>query len=284
MSTYVIGDVQGCFYSLMKLLESINFQSGQDKLWFVGDVVNRGSGSLAVLRWLYAHQASVQMVLGNHDLHTLVVADGHAQAHRSDTITDILNAPDRDVLLDWLRHQPLAHYQHGVLMVHAGLLPQWSVQQALELAAEVESTLQGEDYQAFLAHMYGNKPKSWDDDLQGWDRLRVITNAMTRLRVCDAQGEMDFKFKGTLQNLPHYVHDSTPLIPWFAVPKRRSASIPIVFGHWSALGLLHSDNTYALDTGCLWNGLLTALRLEDKAIFQVPCSAEDSPIAIDFAD
>lgn len=284
MSTYVIGDVQGCYYSLMQLLEKIHFQPEEDKLWFVGDVINRGSGSLAVLRWLYAHQAHVQIVLGNHDLHTLVVAEGHAQAHRSDTIVDILAAPDRDELLRWLRHQPLLHYQHDVLMVHAGLLPQWGVQEALNLASEVESALQGKHYQTFLAHMYGNKPKAWDDDLQGWDRLRVITNAMTRLRVCNAHGEMDFKFKGTLHNLPHYLHDGAPLMPWFSVPNRQSANTLIVFGHWSALGLSHQHNTYALDTGCLWNGALTALRLEDKAIFQVPCSEEDGAIAIDFAD
>lgn len=278
MSTYAIGDVQGCYHSLMHLLNHIDFNPSQDRLWFVGDLINRGSGSLAVLRWIVANQNHLQVVLGNHDLHALVVAEGFVKAHRSDTLGDLLSAPDAKQLLTWLRHQPLLHLEHGVLMVHAGLLPQWTEKQAQALAQEVEAALQGNDYQRFLANMYGNQPDTWHDDLQGWDRLRVITNAMTRLRICSSDGAMDFKFKGTVDNIPK------DLMPWFAVKTRASKGMPIIFGHWSALGLRHTDNVHALDTGCLWNGKLTAMRLEDKAVFQVPCNVQDNPINIDFAD
>jgi bis(5'-nucleosyl)-tetraphosphatase (symmetrical) len=278
MTTYVIGDVQGCYHSLMHLLEAVKFNSSKDKLWFVGDVINRGAGSLEVLRWLYAHQGQVQMVLGNHDLHTLVVAEGFVKAHRSDTLDALINAPDAKLLINWLRAQPLAHMEHGFLMVHAGLLPQWTAQHAMRLAQEVETALQAKNYRDFLANMYGNTPDSWHDDLQGWDRLRVITNAMTRLRICSEQGVMEFKFKGTLKQLPN------DLMPWFKIPQRASRDTPIVFGHWSALGLMQDANVFSLDTGCLWNGNLTALRLEDRSIFQVPCSQQDQPIALDLSD
>lgn len=278
MTTYVIGDVQGCYHSLMHLLETVQFNASKDKLWFVGDVINRGAGSLEVLRWLYAHQVQVQMVLGNHDLHTLVVAEGFVKAHRSDTLDALINAPDAQILLNWLRAQPLAYMEHGFLMVHAGLLPQWTAQQAILLAQEVETALQADNYRDFLANMYGNTPDSWHDDLQGWDRLRVITNAMTRLRVCSAQGAMEFKFKGTLKQLPN------DLMPWFKISQRASSDTPIVFGHWSALGLMQDANVWSLDTGCLWNGKLTALCLEDLAVFQVPCSQQDQPIALNLAD
>lgn len=271
MATYAIGDIQGCFYSFQQLLNTIRFDDGRDRLWLVGDIVNRGAGSLEVLRWVYQHQPVVDMVLGNHDLHTLAVAEGFVKAHRSDTIRPILDAPDRKQLLNWLRRQPLLHANDDYVMVHAGLLPQWNRNQALALAGEVESALRGEFYRDFLARMYGNKPDQWSPRLFGMDRLRVITNAMTRLRVCSQEGVMDFEFKGELEDIPD------GMVPWFDVDTRRSEDFPIIFGHWSALGLKQRPNLYALDTGCLWGGKLTAMRLEDKQIFQVPCSPQDAP-------
>ncbi len=278
MATYAIGDLQGCFHSFQALLKQIQFNPERDRLWFVGDLINRGSGSLDVMRWILAHQSSVVTVLGNHDLHTLVVAEGFVSAHRSDTIQSLLDAPDAPELLGWLRQQPLVHFEHGYLMVHAGLLPDWSVPQALALGHEVQSALQAPNYRDFLKHMYGNDPKRWDDKLTGWDRLRVITNAMTRLRICSADGEMEFKFKGELQNIPDGYQ------PWFELSQRASVNTPIVFGHWSALGLQHKNNVYSLDTGCLWGGHLSAMRLEDKQIFQVPCHPNDAPLKLDFSD
>ncbi len=278
MATYAIGDLQGCFHSFQALLKQIQFNPERDRLWFVGDLINRGPGSLDVMRWILAHQSSVVTVLGNHDLHTLVVAEGFVSAHRSDTIQSLLDAPDAPELLGWLRQQPLVHFEHGYLMVHAGLLPDWSVPQALALGHEVQSALQAPNYRDFLKHMYGNDPKRWDDKLTGWDRLRVITNAMTRLRICSADGEMEFKFKGELQNIPDGYQ------PWFELSQRASVNTPIVFGHWSALGLQHKNNVYSLDTGCLWGGHLSAMRLEDKQIFQVPCHPNDAPLKLDFSD
>ncbi|CEN55406.1 symmetrical bis(5'-nucleosyl)-tetraphosphatase [Candidatus Methylopumilus turicensis] len=278
MATYAIGDIQGCFHSFQALLKKIKFNPASDKLWLVGDLINRGSGSLEVLRWVFDHQSSIVTVLGNHDLHALVVAEGFVSPHRSDTIQTLLDAPDADSLLNWLRHQPLLHVEHDYLMVHAGLLPQWTSQIAQGLAKEVSQALSADDYREFLKHMYGNQPAQWHDALTGWDRLRVITNAMTRLRVCTQEGEMEFKFKGELVNCPkNYA-------PWFDLPKRASADIPVIFGHWSALGLYTQNNVFGLDTGCLWGGALTALRLEDKAVTQVPCHADDAPISIHFAD
>lgn len=278
MATYAIGDLQGCFFSFQDLIKKIQFNPMHDRLWFVGDLINRGPGSLNVMRWMLEHQSSVVTVLGNHDLHTLVVAEGFVSAHRSDTIQALLDAPDAPELLGWLRQQPLVHFEHGYLMVHAGLLPEWTIDQAIELGAEVHLALQADNYREFLQHMYGNDPKRWDDGLTGWDRLRVITNAMTRLRICSADGEMEFKFKGELQNIPDGYQ------PWFELSQRASVNTPIVFGHWSALGLQHKSNVYSLDTGCLWGGYLSAMRLEDRRIFQVPCHPDDAPLKLDFTD
>ncbi|SNR88623.1 Bis(5'nucleosyl)-tetraphosphatase, ApaH [Methylobacillus rhizosphaerae] len=271
MATYAIGDIQGCYHSLLSLLDVIQFNPEKDKLWLVGDLINRGSGSLETLRWAKAHESSLVLVLGNHDLHALAVAAGYVKAHRSDTLQSILAAPDREELLDWLRFRPMIHAEDGLLLVHAGLLPQWSAEQAVALGQEVEHALRGDRYQEFLAHMYGNYPVRWHDALQGMDRLRMITNAMTRLRVCTPDGEMDFDFKGELADMP------AGTLPWFDVPARRTVDTTVIFGHWSALGLQQRDNLYALDTGCLWGGMLTALRLEDSATFQVPCHSADGP-------
>ncbi len=274
MATYAIGDIQGCYYSFHQLLKRIEFNATNDKLWLVGDLINRGSGSLEVLRWVYQNQSSVVTVLGNHDLHTLAVAEGKVPQHKSDTLQALLDAPDSNILLDWLRHQAMIHSEHGYLMVHAGLLPQWSAKEALALGAEVEAVLRGAGYQDFLGQMYGNLPARWDESLQGMDRLRLITNAMTRLRTCSSDGEMDFKFSGVLADVP------ANTMPWFEVPTRKSADATIIFGHWSALGLLQRNNLFALDTGCLWGGELTAFRLEDRTVFQVPCSPQDVSLKI----
>jgi bis(5'-nucleosyl)-tetraphosphatase (symmetrical) len=277
MAIYAIGDIQGCYHAFLALLARIDFNPEFDELWLVGDLINRGSGSLEVLRWCYAHQDSLKVVLGNHDLHALVVAAGFVKAHKSDTLDGLLEAEDSQVLLDWLRHQHLVYQSEPYtgaryLMVHAGLLPQWTAKQTMAYAAEVEAALQGDGYLDFLANMYGNLPNSWHENLAGIDRLRVITNAMTRLRICTAQGEMEFKFKGELPDVP------SGFMPWFDVPNRATQDVHVIFGHWSALGLQQRENLYALDTGCLWGGQLTALNLETKAITQVPSDSLDKPI------
>ncbi len=264
MSTYAIGDLQGCFEALQQMLALISFDPATDRIYLLGDLVNRGSDSLSVLRW--AHKHDIQAILGNHDLHLLALAEGLATPLPGDTLHAILAAPDRETLLNWLRHLPLAASAADYLLVHAGLLPQWTTDQALELAAEVEIALRGDDYRVFLSHMYGNHPASWHEDLTGMARLRVITNAMTRLRFCTPDGEMDFKAKGDPR------HPPVGFLPWFEVPNRMSAGCPIVFGHWSALGLYLDSDCIALDTGCLWGGQLSALRLEDRQVFQVECA------------
>jgi bis(5'-nucleosyl)-tetraphosphatase (symmetrical) len=274
MATYAIGDIQGCYYAFQALLGRIRFNPKLDTLWLVGDIINRGAFSLEVLRWCYEHQNQIKIVLGNHDLHALVVAEGVRLPHRGDTLQAILDAPDRDVLLTWLRNQPLAISNDEYLMVHAGLLPQWSLNEALAYAREVESALQSEFYKEFLRNMYGNTPNYWHHDLTGVDRLRVITNAFTRLRVCTENGVQDFDFKGELKDVP------SGYIPWFDLPARQSKSTQIIFGHWSALGLHERDNVYAIDTGCLWGGKLTAMCLESKAIFQVASDIRDKPLKI----
>ena len=201
MSIYAVGDIQGCYVELQQLLEKVQFDPLQDQLWLVGDLVNRGPDSLAVLRLVKSLGGSAVTVLGNHDLHLLAVAAGVAKSHRSDTLDELLNAPDRDELLNWLRNQPLLHLSENWVMVHAGLLPQWDIRLASHLAQEVEIALRGKDYVSFLEHMYGNTPNSCDDTLTGYKRLRVITNAFTRLRICTEQGEMEYKFKGEVENI-----------------------------------------------------------------------------------
>ena len=265
MSTYVIGDLQGCFTPLESLLGKLPIDWNHDRLWFVGDLVNRGPQSLETLRFVKSLGSRALTVLGNHDLHLLCVAEGFARHHEGDTLQPILAAHDCDALLEWLRHRPLMHCENGFALVHAGLLPQWTVPQACSLAREVEVALQMPNYREFLERMYGNRPHQWSDDLRGMDRLRVITNAMTRLRLCTVEGVMEFTHKGEPKDLPQ------GFLPWYDVPGRQSRADKIVFGHWSALGLRLDSNVLALDTGCLWGGQLTAVRLEDQALFQVPC-------------
>jgi bis(5'-nucleosyl)-tetraphosphatase (symmetrical) len=270
MAIYAVGDVQGCYAELVQLLEDIRFDPAADKLWLVGDLVNRGPGSLEVLRLIKSLGDSAITVLGNHDLHLLAVAEGVAELHRTDTLDEILNAPDRDELLHWLRNQRLLYAHDGYVLVHAGLLPQWGTAQAESLAREVETALRGGDYATFLERMYGNTPHNWDDSLTGYKRLRVIVNAFTRMRICTKEGEMEFKFKGEVGNIP------AGYLPWFDVPGRKSRKATVIFGHWSALGLLHRKNVIALDTGCLWGGPMSAIRLDDRHLFQAACN---NPVA-----
>jgi len=271
MATYAIGDIQGCHEALDRLLDAIRFDPATDRLWLVGDLVNRGPNSLATLRFVRSLGSGATTILGNHDLHLITVAAGYARLHRGDTLDEVLAAPDCDELLDWLRQQRLMHVQDGVAMVHAGLLPQWTVEQALALAREFEAALRAPEYRDLLSTMYGNLPDAWSDDLVGADRLRVIVNAMTRMRLCTHDGRMEFTHKGSADNLPE------GFVPWFNVPERRSRDSLVIFGHWSALGLFPTRNVIGLDSGCLWGGALSALRLEDRKIFQVRCPALADP-------
>jgi bis(5'-nucleosyl)-tetraphosphatase (symmetrical) len=261
MPTYAIGDVQGCFDELKQLLDRFGFRKEKDRLWFVGDLVNRGPESLETLRFVKALQDRAVAVLGNHDLHLVTQHEGFERTRKDDTFDPVLRAPDRKALVDWLRTRPMMHVEGSYAMVHAGLLPQWSIAKAVSLGKEVETALARPDYRKFLKNMYGSKPDQWSDSLTGWDRLRVIVNAMTRLRFCTPQGRMDLEAKGRTPP-PGYV-------PWYELRKDREA---IVCGHWSALGLKLTEKLAALDSGCVWGGKLSALRLEDRALFQVPCA------------
>lgn len=270
-NTYALGDIQGCFDFFRVALDACSFAPERDRLWLVGDLVNRGPHSLETLRFVKSLGDAAITVLGNHDLYLLMVAAGvEKRRGKDDTLDEILAAPDRDELLDWLRHRPLCHVENGYCMVHAGLLPQWSVAQARQLAGEVEALLRGPQYQETLAHMWGSEPASWSDDLSGWDRMRVIVNAMTRMRFCSPEGVMEFHTKGEVADAP------PGYLPWFEVPGRKSADHVLVTGHWSALGLKITPNLLALDSGCLWGGHLTAIRLEDRQVFQVPCSPAEA--------
>jgi bis(5'-nucleosyl)-tetraphosphatase (symmetrical) len=267
MATFAIGDVQGCFVELQALLAAIAFDGRRDRLWFVGDLVNRGPASLETLRFVRELGKRCVAVLGNHDLHLLALAHGYAGRREDDTLDDVLAAPDREELLGWLRGLPMIHAESGHVLVHAGLLPQWNVAKAKALGAEIEAALRGSGYREFLAQLYGSRPEYWSDDLQGIDRLRVIVNAMTRLRFCTPDGLMEFQSKGETVDAP------AGYLPWFDVPGRRSANTTIICGHWSALGLRTLPNLLALDSGCVWGGQLTAIRLEDRRVYAVPCAA-----------
>jgi len=273
MGTYAIGDVQGCVGPLRRLLDSFGFDRARDQLWFVGDLVNRGPDSLATLRLVRDLGDTAVTVLGNHDFHLLAVATGHAKKHRSDTLDAILDAPDREDLLAWLRRRPMMHVQGEWAMVHAGLLPQWHIAQALALAQEVETALRGKDWHKFLAKLYGDAPASWSDNLRGADRLRVIVNAMARMRFCTADGEIELRTKGETAKAPPGFY------PWFDAPGRASRDHTIVCGHWSALGLKLRPDLLALDSGCLWGRRLSAVRLEDRQLFQIPCEQYQVPDA-----
>ncbi len=264
MSLYAIGDIQGCHAEFCQLLEMIGFSTRADRLWLVGDLVNRGPGSLAVLREVKALGEAAVTVLGNHDFHLLTVAAGHARQHKRDTLAPILAAPDRDELLAWVRSWPLVVVEGDRLLVHAGLLPEWTPETALALSGEVQAALAAGDHDAFLRSLYGDAPDAWRDDLQGFDRLRVVVNACTRLRFCTADGRMDFREKRGPEHAPEGFR------PWYFHEARASAGKTIVCGHWSTLELLLAPNVMMLDSGCLWGGTLTAIRLDDRRVFQVP--------------
>jgi bis(5'-nucleosyl)-tetraphosphatase (symmetrical) len=269
MPIFAIGDLQGCYSPFRRLLDQIRFDPDADRLWLVGDLINRGPDSLATLRFVKELGTAALTVLGNHDLHLLMVAEGCARLHRHDTLDDILSAPDRQELLDWLRNREMLHVEGDYVLVHAGLLPSWSVSKALELARMVEDNLRGTNFHEFCGNMYGDQPDGWNDTLEGYERLRVTINAMTRMRVCTPDGKMNFSHKGPAQDTP------PGYLPWFEVPGRASSDATIICGHWSALGLRLQENLIALDTGCLWGGSLTAVRLEDREVFQIPCAARE---------
>ncbi|MFW5450465.1 MAG: symmetrical bis(5'-nucleosyl)-tetraphosphatase [Methylophagaceae bacterium] len=261
MAVYAIGDIQGCFDELLKLLELLKFNPKKDQVWLAGDLVNRGPKSAEVLRFAMEHRNSVKVVLGNHDLHLLATAVGvNEHHHRMDTMESVLDAKDRDELITWLRHQPLFHHDKalGFSMVHAGLPPQWSLKKIKKRAKEVETVLQGEHWQDFFKHMYGNKPEVWSKKLKGWDRLRYITNCFTRLRYCHEDGRLALKFKGEPKDKP------SGQIPWFEMAERKTKKDKIVFGHWSTLGTGQYSNVFSLDSGAVWGEQLTAVRIDKK--------------------
>ena len=282
MATYAVGDLQGCLDPLRDLLEYIDFSPESDRLWLVGDLVNRGPQSLAALRFVRDLGDAAITVLGNHDLHLVMQSEGYGKSNTEDTLGDILAAPDRDELIAWVRAQPLCHSAtHGDetwLMVHAGLLPMWSVDKALTLSGEVSAALQADNYLEFLAEMWGSEPVGWSERLAGWDRLRVIVNAMTRMRYVQANGDMEFRAPGAKSPL-----GSGPAgcVPWFESPRRKAAEALIIFGHWSGLGYLDRPNLLGIDTGALWGGSLTAVRLEDRRVFRKPCPQYVKPTGWD---
>jgi len=266
MATYAIGDVQGCFDELTQLLAKVRFEKA-DRLWFVGDLVNRGPKSLDVLRFVRDLGARATTVLGNHDLHLIAQHAGVERPHKGDTFQDVLQAADADELVEWLRAQPMVHVEGAYAMVHAGLLPQWSIDKAAALGKEVAAALAARDYPQFLKNMYGDKPDRWTDGLRGWDRLRVIVNAMTRMRFCDRAGRIDLEGKGTEPRKGY--------LRWYQTRAREDRTL--LFGHWSQLGLVVEPHTLGLDTGCVWGGALSALRLEDRTLFRIPCRGYQSP-------
>ena len=268
MATYAIGDIQGCFKAFSCLLKETSFDPAQDTLWVAGDLVNRGPDSLSTLRFIKNLGDSAKVVLGNHDLHLLAVAYGIKPAGSSDTFDEIINADDAEELLTWLRQQPLLYYcaERNYALVHAGLAPQWTIEQAVALNLEVESALQGDNFKDFLTHMYGDEPDHWQDDLQGWERLRVITNHFTRMRLCDGNDHLDLQHKHGLSDVRNGFK------PWFSHPHRKTRDINILFGHWAALeGESNVDRVFALDTACVWGGRLTMMRLEDHRLFSCSC-------------
>ncbi|MBK1701718.1 symmetrical bis(5'-nucleosyl)-tetraphosphatase [Thiococcus pfennigii] len=260
MATYAFGDIQGCYDELRRLLERLDFDPWHDKLWFAGDLVNRGPESLKVLRFVKSLGARAVTVLGNHDLHLLALATGRGGQRDKGHLAEVLAAPDRDELLDWLRRRPLLHHdaRKGFSLIHAGLPPQWDLATALACAGEVEAVLRGPDYAELLVAMYGDTPRLWSPGLRGIERLRFIVNCFTRLRYCDRDGGLMLGEKAPLGR-------QSPLaLPWFQVPGRATRAERILFGHWSTLGYRASDNVWALDSGCLWGGRLTAIRVRRK--------------------
>ena len=269
MSVYAIGDLQGCYAQLLRLLDLIAFNEHDDQLWFVGDLVNRGPESLQTLRFVKGLGNSAVTVLGNHDLHLLAASCAPVGVNTKKALDQVLTASDRDELIDWLRHRPLLHDNEKFCMAHAGISPQWDFSQAKKMAREVETALQGNHFALVLKTMYGDKPDRWSPDLSGMTRLRFIINVFTRMRYCDVNGRLDMEYNSPPGSQPKH------LMPWFQAPNRKKLEKPVVFGHWSALGYYQGDDCYAIDTGCLWGGQLTALRLGENGEvkrFSIDCA------------
>ena len=261
MAIYAIGDVQGCYDELKRLLALLNVDPDRDELWFVGDLVNRGPRSLATLRYVRSLGKMATVVLGNHDIHLIALAFGNRSRAKVRELTDVLDAPDGGELVDWLRRRPLAHYRPEIntLMVHAGVPPQWDPLLTIKLAREVEQVLRGPQCAEYIRDLYGEKPNRWSPGLAGQDRLRFITNCLTRMRYCSADGTLDLRYNGAPGS------QSRGLQPWFELPGRQTATVRVVFGHWASLGLLQRKNLLGIDTGCVWGRKLTAVRLDGPA-------------------
>ena len=270
---HLVGDVQGCDDALAQLLLTLDFSPSRDRIVLLGDLVNRGPASLAVLRRVAALGDAAVCLLGNHDLHLLAVAHGVRGLHKGDTFADVLEDAEAPRWIDWIRHRKLAHLESGWLCVHAGVVPQWGMAQTLELAADVQAVLRGPGLADFLPQMYGNEPRRWHDHLVGPERIRFVINALTRLRFCSADGTLDFKTKEGADAAPD------GFMPWFDVPGRQTADQPIAFGHWSTLGLINTPTLLAADTGCVWGGALTAVRVDGgrREVVQVPCPQAQLP-------
>jgi bis(5'-nucleosyl)-tetraphosphatase (symmetrical) len=264
MAHYAIGDIQGCHAEFCQLLDLVGFSTASDRLWLAGDLVNRGPDSLKVLREVIALGDSAVTVLGNHDFHLLTVDAGHHKQHGDDTLHEILEAPDRDRLVDWVKHLPLVVVEDDMVLVHAGLPPSWTPEEALAHSREVQAKLAGDDCHRFLGVLYGDEPRRWSDDLRGDDRLRAIVNACCRIRFCAPDGTMEFREKRGPGHAPPGFR------PWFEVETRRSSGSLLVCGHWSTLEMQLAPNVLMIDSGCLWGGTLTAVRLPDRRVYQVP--------------
>ncbi len=274
MSVYAIGDLQGCYEDLLRLLDVIAFDKSRDQLWFAGDLVNRGPHSLQTLRFVKSLGDAAIVVLGNHDLHLLAAFCQDKKSEKKTALNEVLEAPDCEERIHWLRHRPLFYHQFGFCLVHAGLPPQWDFAKTIKMAQTVEAVLRGPKYRVFLKQMYGDKPNRWSSKLSGIGKLRFIVNCFTRMRYCEADGSLDFDHNGAPGTQPKH------LIPWFQIPDRKTKPEQIIFGHWSALGYYAGDNCYAIDTGCLWGGQLTALKLGDPVErISIDCVGYKKPAA-----
>lgn len=277
MAIYAIGDIQGCYDALNRLLDKIGFDMDNDQLWFVGDIVNRGPQSLQALRFVRSLGDRAICVLGNHDLNLLAVSADIRSVRNGDTLLEIINAPDANELLHWLRNLPLVHYDKklNTAMVHAGIPPKWGIKASLKRSREIQSILSSPEYISFLEHMYGDTPNKWSKKLEGWDRLRFITNALTRMRYCDSKGRLDLNEKHKPGSQPEH------LKPWFQHAKRKASDTRIIFGHWSTLGFVQTNNVIALDTGCVWGGTMTAVRIDSGSktpqLISVDCETAQQP-------